>query len=157
LASLDITPVDAYEVRKTHAARILNGWELKPFALLHSRFKEVILLDADNVAVVDPGFLLETPEFKRTGAIFWPDFGRLEPSRAIWERTGVEYRDEPEFESGQMVLDKERCWRALQLTKWYNDYSDYFYNYVHGDKETFHMAWRKLGQDYAMPSRGIHS
>lgn len=157
LALLDIKPVDAHEVRKSRAARILNGWELKPFALIHSRFKEAILLDADNVPVVNPEFLFETPEYKRTGAIFWPDFGRLEPSRTIWLRTGVEYRDEPEFESGQMVVNKERCWRALQLTKWYNDYSDYFYSHIHGDKETFHIAWRKLRQEYAMPSRGIHS
>ena len=31
-----------------------------------------------------------------------------------------------------------------------NEHSDFYYQYVHGDKETFHMAWRMLGQDYAM-------
>jgi hypothetical protein len=38
-----------------------------------------------------------------------------------------------------------------------NEWSDYYYRHIHGDKDTFHMAWRKLGLDYAMPARGIHS
>jgi Mannosyltransferase putative len=142
--------VDASEVRKRHPVRLLSGWELKPYALLHCPFREVLLLDADNVAVLNPQYLFETPEFRETGAVFWPDFGRLAPDRLIWNLCGVDYRDEPEFESGQIVLDKERCWRALRLAMWYNEHSDFFYQYVHGDKETFHLAFRKLAQPYAM-------
>ena len=37
-----------------------------------------------------------------------------------------------------------------------NEHSDFYYQYVHGDKETFHMAWRMLGREYSMPSRGVH-
>jgi hypothetical protein len=62
----------------------------------------------------------------------------------------VPYRDEPEFESGQILVNKQRCWRALQLTMHMNEHSDFYYNYVYGDKETFHMAWSMLGQKYAM-------
>lgn len=156
LVPLGVECVDADEVRKEHPVRILNGWELKPYAILHCPFREVLLLDADNVAVVDPTFLFETPQYREHGAIFWPDFNRLGRDRAIWRLTGVPYRDEPEFESGQIVVDKVRCWRALSLTVWMNEHSDFWYRYVHGDKETFHMAWRKLEQPYAMPSRGIY-
>lgn len=152
---LGVECVDGHLVRHRHPVRILNGWELKPFAIIHSPFKEVLYLDADNVPVENPEYLFETPEFLDTGAVFWPDFGRLASDRAIWRLCGVEYRDEPEFESGQILVDKERCWRALQLTMWYNEYSDYFYKHMHGDKETFHMAWRKLGQAYSMPSKRI--
>ena len=60
-------------------------------------------------------------------------------------------RDEPEFESGQMVIDKRRCWRALQLTMFFNTHSDFFYHWLLGDKDTFHMAWRRIGQPYGMP------
>ena len=137
---------------RSHPARILNGWEMKPFAVLHSRFEEVLLLDADNVPVIDPTFLFETPEFQKCGAIFWPDYFRLPPDRSIWRIAGVEYRDEAEFESGQIVIDKARCWKALNLTMHLNEYSDFYYDHVHGDKETFHIAWRKLGQEYAMTS-----
>lgn len=69
---------------------------------------------------------------------------------------GIPYRDEPEFETGQIVVDKARCWRALCLTMWYNEYSDFYYQYVHGDKETFHLAFRKLDQSYAMPATPIY-
>ena len=153
---LGVTCINAQEVRKLYPARTVNGWEIKAFALLHSAFREVLLLDADNVPIVDPTFLFETRQFAETGAIFWPDFGRLEPSRSIWELTGVRYRDEPEFESGQIVLDKARCFRPLALAMWFNEYSDFWYRHIHGDKETFHMAWRRLDAPYAMPQRGIH-
>ncbi len=155
LSPLGVECVDAHAVAKKHPLRSLNGWELKPFAMLHSSFKEVMLLDADNVPVIDPTFLFDAAEYAGTGAIFWPDYGRLRPDRPIWELAGVPYCDEPEFETGQVVVNKERCWNALQLTMWYNEHSDFFYRFIHGDKETFHMAWRKLDQPYAMPTTPI--
>lgn len=154
---LGVECVDGYAVRQQYPARRLNGWELKPYAMLHSRFEEVICLDADNVALRDPEFLFETEQYKNTGAIFWPDYGRLAPTREIWKIMQVPYRDEPEFESGQAVVDKRRCWKALNVTMHLNEWSDFYYSHIHGDKETFHMAWRKLDQEYSMPSRGIHS
>jgi len=51
---LDVRCVNAAAVRKRHPARILKGWELKPYAILHSRFEEVLFLDADNVPVLNP-------------------------------------------------------------------------------------------------------
>jgi len=51
------------------------------------------------------------------------------------------------------VIDKQRCWWALNLTDWYNRHSDFFYNHVYGDKDTFRLAWHKVGQVYAMPTR----
>ena len=75
--------VDAEEVRQRHPARCLAGWELKAYALLHSPFKEVLLLDADNLPVINPEFLFDTPEFKRTGAILWPDQVDLLPSDRV--------------------------------------------------------------------------
>jgi len=66
---------------------------------------------------------------------------------------GVAYRDEPAFESGQVVLHKSRCWEPLLLTVWYNQHSEYFYQHIHGDKDTFHMAFRRLEARFAMPSR----
>lgn len=156
LASLGVECVDAYKIRRRHPARILNGWEVKPYAMLHCPFEEVLLLDADNVAVVNPEFLFETAPYRENGAIFWPDYGRLAATRLIWELCGVSYRDEPEFESGQIVVNKRKCWKALNLTMWFNEHSDFFYQHIHGDKETFHMAWRKLDQPYAMPEKGIH-
>jgi hypothetical protein len=155
--SLGAECVNAQKIRELYPARILNGWELKPYAIIHSPFKEVLFLDADNVPVVKPDFLFETPEFQETGAIFWPDFNRLGPEREIWEICGVPYADEPEFETGQIVIDKEKCWKELCLTMWYNEYSDFYYQYVHGDKETFHMAFRKMNKCFSMVPTSVYS
>jgi hypothetical protein len=131
---LGATCVDAVEVSRRRPQtwlqrhERLHGWELKPYAILHSRFQEVLLLDADNVPVLDPAELFETAEFRRCGAIFWPDYGRLAPDRPAWKVFGnVPYRDEPEFESGQIVLDKRACWQCLVLCHWYMQRSDFFF------------------------------
>lgn len=153
----NVTCIDAEQYSQLFSARILNGWELKAYAILHSAFQEVLMLDADNVAVLDPTFLFEAEEYKMHGAIFWPDYGRLEPFRRIWDACEVEYRDEPEFETGQIVVDKQRCWDALQLAWHYNEHSDFYYRHIHGDKDTFHMAFHRMRKSYAMPAYGIHS
>ena len=151
LGTLDVECVDAYQARIGPPARKLGGWECKPYAILHSPFQEVILLDADNVPIVEPTFLFETEAYGETGAIFWPDIGCLAPRSTIWAVCRVPYRQEPPFESGQMVIDKARSWKALALTMHLNEHSDFYYQHMNGDKETFHMAWRMLDQPYGMP------
>ena len=159
LGPLGVRCVDALKVRAKHPARILNGWELKAYAILHSAFREVLLLDADNVVVVDPEFLFDTPEFRAAGAIFWPDreLTRNQKTLPAWRSCGLRQPREREFETGQLVVDKARCWRALCLTMWFNENSDFYYQYVHGDKETFHLAFRKLRQGYALVPKPLES
>lgn len=152
LASLDVTCVDACSLRKKFPVRTLRGWELKPYAILHSPFREVLFLDADNVPVVNPEFLFDTEQYRNAGGIFWPDYdhGKNEKAAAIWRSCGLRRPAEPELESGQIVVDKQRCWRALRLALWFNEHSDFYYQYLHGDKDTFHLAFRKLKQAYAL-------
>jgi hypothetical protein len=148
--------IDLCEVQRRYPVRYLGGYESKPYAILHSSFQEVILLDADNVPLIDPSELLDHPEYQRTGAIFWPDIRSLARDSPIWQICRVPYRPEPEFESGQIVIDKERCWTALHLTMHMNEWSDFYYQYVRGDKDTFHMAWRMLQLPYSMTSYSAH-
>jgi hypothetical protein len=148
--------IDAGEIRQRHPVRLLNGWELKAYAILHSSFEELLFLDADNVPIRNPEFLFESKPYLQSGAVFWPDLKRLAADRQIWSICRVPYRDEPEFESGQILLDKRRCWKALQLTMHLNEHSDFYYDHIHGDKETFHMAWRMLEQPYAMMPWPVH-
>ena len=58
----------------------LSGFTMKAAALLLSRFREVLFLDSDNVAALDPEALFESAEFKEKGAILWPDY---------WESTAA--------------------------------------------------------------------
>jgi hypothetical protein len=158
LESIDgVRCINASRVRNRPSGYRLNGWEIKPFAIVNSRFEEVLFIDCDNVPTRDPSFLLESDPYRAAGAIFWPDRWMKEGdqyrtlTREGWAACGVPYREEPEFESGQMVINKRRCWKALQLALFYNAHSDYFYQFLLGDKDTFHMAWRRVGQTYAMP------
>ena len=62
---LGVECIDALEVAKRFPVRHLNGWALKPYSLLHSRFAEVLLLDCDNVAVVNPQHCLRHGSISR--------------------------------------------------------------------------------------------
>ena len=157
LAGLGVECIDARRIRRRQAVRRLGGWELKPYAMLHCPFEEVLLLDADNVPVVNPEQLFDLREYRVKGAVFWPDYGRDEKADPIWRSCRVRRPKELEFETGQVLVDKRRCWRALCLTMWFNEHSDFYYRFLHGDKETFHLAFRKLQQPYALVPVRIHT
>ena len=143
---IDATQVDGYE--RTESG---GGWALKPFALIHSTFGEVLMLDADNLPVVDPGFLFDDPRYMETGAIFWPDLNPIPSESPLWEVTRIPYRREPSFESGQMVIHKARCWKPLLLAMHMNESAKFYYQLMLGDKDTFHFAWHMAGCRYSMP------
>lgn len=153
----NIRPVDIRAVSEFAGyGKNIGGWPAKILAIISSRFREVLFLDSDNVPVRNPEYLFWDPAYLHTGAVFWPDYRRLERNRTIWNITGVPYRDEPEFESGQIVVDKARCWTPLQATLHMNLHAGFYYKHIWGDKDTFHMAWRKCGRPYSMPRYPIH-
>jgi hypothetical protein len=152
---LGVECVDAFEVCKRHPHPNLASWESKSYAILHSPFEEVLFLDADNVPVRDPTFLFDDPHYRSTGAIFWPDGLSTPKDSERWQIFGVPYRDEPEQESGQILIDKRRCWQALNLANWYNEHSDFFYQHIYGDKDTFRFARHRMELPYEMPARGV--
>ena len=128
-----------------------KGWQLKAFALLHSSFREVLMLDADSYPVRDPSFVFDWPEYLNTGAIIWPDIGssaRLFPPLAA-RVLGVPQFTEASAESGQLVFNKEQTWQALCLAKHYNADADYVYHIVYGDKDTFPASMHRLGLPYS--------
>jgi hypothetical protein len=154
-----IDPINAkqFSLKNNLQPRILNGWELKPFAVLHSKFKEVLYLDADNIPTRDVSFLFDLEEYKNTGAIFWPD---LRPSdreewlpSICWENIGMDYQNSIDFETGQFLINKEKCYKELCIAMWMNEHSDWFYKFIFGDKSTFHFAWKKCGTNYSMTKR----
>ena len=134
---LDVEPVDAFAVRAKHPAAVADGWQLKPYAVLHSRFEEVLLLDADQVPVRDPAELFDWPQYKEAGALFWPDIIDLVPDNPVWQLCGLEPRHCPSLESGQVLIEKQRYWRALNLVVFLNEHADTLYQLVYGDKDTF--------------------
>jgi hypothetical protein len=126
----------------------LGGFELKSFALLRCAFREVILLDADNVPLIDPGELFAHETFAETGAIFWPDLISITASSRIWDLCDVAYRQMPSLESGQMAIDRVRHYPALSLSWFLNRNSRIIYRHIYGDKDSFLIAWMALGSTF---------
>jgi hypothetical protein len=175
LAPLGVSFVDAHRFAQHFPCRILNGWELKPYAVLHCPFREVLFLDADAAPLRDPSDLFDAEPFRSAGAVLWPDYPTWNLREDVWRTFGIPLPDgwaapvaparvgesfgrpipdgyEAAVESGQLLVDRGRCWRELRLALWLCERSDFSFYHFHGDKEAFHLAWRKLGTPYARPA-----
>lgn len=125
-----------------------RGFAVKPFSLLSSRFRQALWLDADNALLGDPEPLFAEP------ALFWPDVDRFTRDE-LYEEFGLPpawNREGPEFESGQMVLDRERHAEALAAVCALHaeDLRPAVYALTHGDKDTFRLAFRLVGARYRL-------
>lgn len=130
-------------------------YQLHTAAIINSRFVEPLLLDSDNIPVVDPESLYETPTYQEYGTIFWPDITRTRPNNPMWVITNTQCRmNEYEQESGQVLVDKRRFFYHLQLAAWLNNQQGTYYNeFLLGDKDMFRFAWHALKTKYGAPSR----
>lgn len=139
--------------RINNAYTQFGGWALKPYAMLASSFKEVILMDADVYMFQKPESLFEDKGYQRTGALFFLDrtlFDNYEDGRrwlksflptystyveqSRWWKTTSAH----EQESGIVVMDKKRVLLGLLSTCKMNDKNErdkVSYRHIHGDKE----------------------
>ncbi|KAK5128056.1 hypothetical protein LTR85_005173 [Meristemomyces frigidus] len=145
----------------TDILAIQDGKEMKIFTMLFSSFEEIVFIDADNMALQPPELLFESAEYKETGAVLWPDYWRYDNidwldyiagisgnrSEALWEQKTSE--------SGQVVWNKRRHWKALLLATYYNYHGpDLYYTLLNfgwagwGDKDTFPLALRALHEPF---------
>jgi hypothetical protein len=146
----DVKCVDGTTFEKENPIRIHAGWESKVYSIINCPFEEVLMLDSDNTCLCDPTFLFDYPEYKEKGAILWRDydspFGNHDET--MWRILGMKYRDEPQIESGQVLVNKSKSWKEINMAKYFCDYSDYYFRLFYGDKETFHFGWRYMDGDY---------
>jgi hypothetical protein len=172
----NVTCVNLRERLAAHArtVRSRGGWEAKVWSIMYSKFREVLFLDADQLPVRDPTFLFDSSEYVEAGAVFWPDHPPMgwsiaeqafvvaglpvpgRTKRSSWAAP----TDYTPFESGQVLIDKSRHWPPLELTAYINDNSNFWFPrhnpgrdryLIYGDKDTFYLAWNRLGVPYAMP------
>lgn len=131
----------------------------KVYAVFYSAFDQVLLLDADNFAVRDPTYLFSTPEFQDKGAIFWPDFWRpkktifnIQPTSFVWDVFDLDYVDMFEQESGQVVVDRRRHMKAMNVMMYYAFHPQLIeaMRLVWGDKDLFRFAWMKTNSSFHM-------
>ncbi|KAI9670938.1 MAG: hypothetical protein M1831_005023 [Alyxoria varia] len=147
----------------TKTSKYIMNYNLKPVALLNSKFAEPLLLDSDNLpAGVDPANLYASQVYREFGTIFWPDIARTRPQNPIWALTNTQCRkDEYEQESGQLLVNKAKFWYHLQLAAWFNHRPDEYYTgyggFLLGDKDTFRFAWHALKTKYGKPKKWLAS
>ena len=110
------------------------------------------MLDADNVAVTDPAPLFDSRRVRRHGHARHPRPARAHPREPDLGAVRGALPQRAVVEAGQMVVDKSRCWPALQMVLGMNERSDLFYPHTHGDKDTFHLAWIVAGVAWSMPA-----
>lgn len=144
--NLNVTFRNFYELGKVNLA----GFMLKPLAIVNSSFKEVLFLDADNTCVDNPEYLFSLDAYQEYGCIFWPDYFRTSKDNSIWSITDTKAYEMPEQESGQILVNKEKCWQELQLCLYFNSLSIYYYRILYGDKDTFKFAWLALKSKFHM-------
>ena len=150
LEEMKVEVVDAEAVVSHFPARIAGGWPLKPYAILHSRFREVLYLDADTVPLVDPRSLFEWELYRSHGMLMWPDIVNLKAANPIWNDLGLEPHDCVSVEAGILLADKQRAWGVLDVAVLLNEHVDEIYYAVYGDKDTFLLASLLCGRSPAL-------
>ncbi|KAJ3070025.1 hypothetical protein HDU98_006932 [Podochytrium sp. JEL0797] len=128
-------------------------------AILSSPFEQLIFLDPDVMALRDPSFLFETKTFQNVGALFWPDFAPTPSNSKIWDLTQLQFKNEFEFESGQIVLDKSRpsIIRGLTVAQYFCQHAAVYFDYIWGDKDAFRWGFKLAGADYHLNQNQVVS
>ena len=146
----------------------VNGWATKPFAILASRFEEVILMDADVLYLRDPSELFKEKGYIEKGTLFFRDrtlypgshkgskwlkewminpLPETEASR-FWNEQSIH-----EMESSTVVIHKIKTILGLLNVCKLNELNyrqGVIYKMVYGDKETFWMGFDMARQPYYM-------
>jgi Mannosyltransferase putative len=150
LAEEGVEVVDADAVLARYPARLVGGWPLKPYAIAHSRFREVLYLDADTIPLVDPQQAFGWETYRDNGLLLWPDIVDIKATNPIWGRLGLEPVDRISIDSGVLLADKIRAWDVLDLAIAMNEFSGELYRLIHGDKDTFLLSTMLLNRPFGL-------
>jgi len=169
ISHLDVEFVDALAVAEDYETRILKssmcfqkftkhatvgGYAMKSFAIINSRFERLLYLDADNTPTKNPYYLFESSHFLKYGLYFFPDKyhpdceNAFKLSKKNCEIFGVDFLGDISLDSGQILIDKSKCMNSIKQTFWWNDFSDYTYQILFGDKDTFDLGARQTKTKY---------
>ncbi|KAG2484565.1 hypothetical protein HYH03_016611 [Edaphochlamys debaryana] len=114
-------------------------------------FDEVLLMDADNYPLVPPEEMFEMEQYKQNGHVFWPDFWHSAwIDGSMYEMFGSKppWHNNPTHrvtESGQVLFDRRRLPLVLEWLWYLNSHSAFVYKKMHGDKDSFKLAFYLAG------------
>ncbi|KAI9330513.1 mannosyltransferase putative-domain-containing protein [Obelidium mucronatum] len=146
--------------------RVIDGWSVKPFSILASRFQKVIFMDADVLFFKNPGpqILNHSAIFKEHGHLFFTDrsmdrgtgaysdwFHEINPYPSRFANYSLRYPNKKSFheqESGVVAMDKSRTGVFLSLLYACKmnslEVRKETYTHMWGDKETFWLSMELL-------------
>ena len=147
---------------------------IKPYAMLASRFMEVILIDADAMFIRDPVELFQSDGYEETGTFFFRDRtfkGTSSNDSLQWFK---EWAKDPlpetrssrfwngitvhEMDSSTVVINKEKALLGLLAACKLNELEvreNMVYRHIDNEKETFWMGFDMARQHYYMNEQPI--
>ena len=162
---------DIYKTRDFPVGVSMNGFQIKAFSLLMSSFEEALWLDADNMPATDPAIVFNLPQYKQTGAMFWPDLCHVHTARKeTWYIFGLptpefwpsankpvvvtdscDPREPREVMAGEIIVHKRKAWRGLVMSAFINRHYEFFgTTFIVGDKQTFAFSFNVTNTPYAL-------
>lgn len=166
---IDLTDSSLYAPASEEQAKTTGRkYFVKPTAIINSKFEHVMWLDSDNIILADPTYLFDLPQYQYTTALLWPDNymwnvgSDANPPKYFW--TGGVFSHNPIFqvlgitcisdenagESGQMIVNKQLGWLALNTINYMAINHRYYMDELQllGDKDFFRLVWRSLQLPY---------
>ena len=124
-------------------------------ALLNTPWREVVVLTQAHSPLgrkgIEESFASET--FERTGVLFWMR-PKSRVRSALWRLCGLE-PPAASIHPGCVVIDRQRCWRALQAWEWLCEHRYLFVEAFGSEAASLHFAVQMIGQHGAASARGI--
>eukprot|EP00494_Astrolonche_serrata_P023783 UN24041 len=137
-----------YEMRKEVEIDYNYGMP-KIRAILNAPVNEVLWLDCDTWVNYNLDNMFDEPLYQEFGSLFWPDINDNFRADIFYDRYRnridntlfpfAGYNVQHPFDSGLLLLDKERCANAIEQLKKMR--MDEFESMSFGDKDLWHMAW----------------
>lgn len=139
----------------------LIGPQLRVYSLIYSPFKEVILINPNLLFFMNPEILFNEFLYKTTGALFWKDRPTGKYDNDIYsfikkfipykiERNPILLKQSNTFQSQDLlIIDKSKHLSGLQKLLIITDNSDFIYNTLKSDKETYWIAFEIAGEQYS--------
>ena len=141
---------------ETITIKQIKGYMIKSFALIVTSFSEVILLDADNIPLINVEELFNNPDYLKYGNIFWPDIKyssdesikkMLPFGNKVYELLNIP-APEQLTDSGQILININKCWDAICLSYYLNYNIDPYYRLFSGDKDLYYIAFKLTLTEY---------
>jgi hypothetical protein len=148
LGPVELIDAKAHAQSRPGSCRILRGWESKLYAIANTKFETILYLDADAYPVTNPSRFLDLIEEK--GFVFWEDLPNT-IHNLKWPNVyprgdgGV-----PPIQGGQLGICRSKVWAEIVLAHWMNQHSDFFYQHMFGDQDTWRVA-------FAITKKPIHN